>query len=110
MPPRRRTAASNAQSTLSFGTQSRVTKPTTAPLHSGKNLDKPASGTPEPQNVLASQPSKPHVAELVVRKQAAAAIQEPRSEEDKRALKLSKQDLNRYWKTQEESRLAPRGE
>ncbi|KAJ5097967.1 hypothetical protein N7532_004968 [Penicillium argentinense] len=107
MPPRRRAAASNAgQPTLSFGTQSRVSKPSTAPRHVGKNLEEPAastaSPTPEPQEV-----SNPHVAELAVRHQAAAAIQEPRSKEDQRALKLSKQDLNRYWKKEEQGRLAP---
>lgn len=107
MPPRRRTAASG-QSTLSFGTQSRVTKPSTAP-RLGKNLDKSASGTPEPQDVIVSQPPKPHVADLVVRQQVKPAAQESLSEEDKRALKMSKQDLNRYWKKEEQGRLAPRG-
>ncbi|KAJ5983020.1 hypothetical protein N7481_005119 [Penicillium waksmanii] len=106
MPPRRRTAASG-QSTLSFGTQSRVTKPSTAP-RLGKNLDKPASGTPEPQDVIVSQPPNPHAAELVVRQQVKPATQEPLLEEDKRALKMSKQDLNRYWKKEEQARLAPR--
>lgn len=120
MPPRRRTAASNGQSTLSFGTQSRVTKPSTAPLP-GKNQknQKPnveqlvkedtKEDISDSQEELTSQPSKPHIAELVVRQQAAEAIQEPRSKEDLKALKLSKQDLNRYWKNEEQSRMAPRG-
>lgn len=120
MPPRRRAAAASGQPTLSFGTKSRVTKPSTTPstLHKAKNLDTPASvpsekstsGTPEPQQVLASEPSKPHVAELVVRQQAAEEIKEPLSAEDERALKLSKQDIQRYWKKEEQSRKAPRGE
>ena len=119
MPPRRRGAASAAQSTLSFGSQSRVTKPATAPstLHKAKVLDSPASlrsdksvsGTPEPQQVLASEPSKPHVAELVVRQQATEEHQEPLTEEDQRALKLDVKDLQRYWKKEEQSRKAPRG-
>lgn len=108
MPPRRRTAASTGQSTLSFGTKSRVTKPSTAP-QLGKNLDKSASETPEPQDVTASQPPIPHVAEFVVRQQTKPSTQEPLSEEDKRALKMSKQDLNRYWKKEEQGRLAPQG-
>ena len=115
MPPRRRTAASNGQSTLSFGTQSRVTKPSTAPLpgkNQKANLDQPVKedkreDTLEPEEEITS---KPHIAELVVRQQAAQAIQEPRSKEDQKALKLSKQDLNRYWKKEEQSRMAPRGE
>lgn len=120
MPPRRRTAASNGQGTLSFGNQSRVTKPSTAPSthHKAKNLetrasipsDNSVSGTPEPQQIIASDPSRPHVAELAVRQQAAAEVKKPLSEEDQRALKLSKQDLQRYWKKEEQSRKAPRGE
>ncbi|KAJ5674456.1 uncharacterized protein N7477_004390 [Penicillium maclennaniae] len=115
MPPRRHAAAA-AQSTLSFGNQSRVTKPSTTPatLHKGKTLDSPlptdksASGTPEPQQVLASEPSKPHIAEVVVRQQATKEHEEPLSAEDKRALKLTKQDLQKYWNKEERSRKAPR--
>lgn len=120
MPPRRRAAAASGQPTLSFGNKSRVTKPATTPstVHKAKNLDAPASllseksasGTPEPQHVLASEPSKPHVAELVVREQATAEINEPLSAEDQRALKLSKQDIQRYWKQEEKSRKTPRSE
>lgn len=117
MPPRRRTAAA-AQSTLSFGNQSRVTKPSTTPatLHKAKNLDSPlptdksASGTPEPQEVLASESTKPHVAELVVRQQATKEHEQPLSAEDKRALKLNRQDLQKYWNKEERSRKAPRGD
>jgi DNA polymerase delta subunit 4 len=114
MPPRRRGGASapNAQSTLTFGNQSRVTKPTAA-AQKAKNLDslKSTSSTLEPQQLPVSptEPSQPHVAELVVRQQAAAAIQEPYSEEDKRALKLRKQDLQRYWKKEEQSRKTAQG-
>ncbi|KAJ5239099.1 hypothetical protein N7468_003718 [Penicillium chermesinum] len=116
MPPRRRGAAP-AQSTLSFGSQSRVTKPATGPtsLSKTKNLessiarsDKSASGTPEPQQILASAPSAPHVAELAVRQQAAAEHQEPLSAEDKKALDLSLKDIQRYWKDVEKGRKALR--
>lgn len=72
--------------------------------------DNSVPGTPEPQQVIASEASKLHIAELVVRQQAAAETKEPLSEEDQRALKLSKQDLHRYWKKEEQSRKAPRGE
>ena len=121
MPPRRRGAASGAaQSTLAFGAQSRVTKPSTraATTHQGKNLDsatsvqptKSTSGTPEPQHVLATaEPTRPHVAELVVRQQATVEHQEPLSVEDQRALKLDTKDLQRYWRKEEQSRMAPRG-
>ncbi|KAJ5584892.1 uncharacterized protein N7459_004692 [Penicillium hispanicum] len=120
MPPRRRGAASAAaQSTLSFGNHSRVTKPSTGPsaIHKTKNLDAPVSipsdnsvsGTPEPQDVLASaEPTKPHVAELAVRQQAATEHQQPLSAEDQRAMKLGIKDLQRYWKKEEQKRMAPR--
>lgn len=114
MPPRRRAAA---QATLSFGNQSRVTKPASTPtaIHKAKNLDSPASvspsGTPEPQQILAeAHPSKPHVAELAVRQQAAAERKEPRSAEDEQALKVSKKDLVSYWRKEEQKRKTPRGE
>ncbi|KAJ5783132.1 hypothetical protein N7457_004906 [Penicillium paradoxum] len=120
MPPRRtKNGPANGpsgQSTLSFGSQARVTKPVTTPSHKAKALDSPAlseksaSATPEPQqlSVTPTEPSKPHVAELVVRQQAAAEHQAPQSEEDKRALKLTKQDIWRYWQPQEKTRKAPR--
>ncbi|KAJ5388741.1 hypothetical protein N7509_011282 [Penicillium cosmopolitanum] len=59
------------------------------------------------QSTLSFAP-KPHVADLVVRQHVKPAAQESLSEEDKRALKMSKQDLNRYWKKEEQGRLAPR--
>jgi DNA polymerase delta subunit 4 len=119
MPPRRRAAAApKAQPTLSFGNRSRVTKPSSTPtaINKAKNLDSPievasSSGTPEPQQVLAdAHPSKPHVAELVVRQQAAAELKEPVSAEDERALKLSRKDLQTYWRKEEQKRKSPRGE
>ncbi|CEJ58052.1 hypothetical protein PMG11_06723 [Penicillium brasilianum] len=115
MPPRRRAAAHGAQATLSFGNQSRVTKPSSTPtaIHKAKSLDSPVdvspSGTPEPQQVLAdAHPSKPHVAELAVRQQAAAELKEPLSADDERALKLTRKDLQSYWKREEQKRKAPR--
>ncbi|KAJ5200704.1 hypothetical protein N7491_008490 [Penicillium cf. griseofulvum] len=109
--PRR--AANRSQSTLSFG--GRVTKPGTAPSHKAKALESTpslpdTSATPEPQQlpVTPKEPSKPHVAELAVRQQAAVEHQAPPSEEDKRALKLNKQDIWRYWQAQEKTRMTPR--
>lgn len=120
MPPRRRDAVGATQSTLAFGNQSRVTKPSTVPTPINKTKktdspaslpsDKSASGTPEPQHVLAAQPSKPHVAELAVRQQARKEQREPRSEEDTRALKLQYKDLRQYWTQEEKSRGSPRSE
>ncbi|KAJ5539571.1 hypothetical protein N7513_007903 [Penicillium frequentans] len=104
MPPRRR-AAANAQSRITFGSQSRVTKPSTTPttLHKGKNLDstalqkadQSASATPEPENVVVPEPSKPLVTELAVRQPEPKQIQ---TAEEKQALKVSLKDLRKYWK------------
>ncbi|KAJ6118566.1 hypothetical protein N7471_013186 [Penicillium samsonianum] len=115
--PRRAANKTGSQSTLSFGARGRVTKPVAAPSHKAKALDstpalsdKSASATPEPQqlSVTPNEPSKPHVAELAVRQQAAVEHQAPPSEEDKRALKLNKQDIWRYWMAQEQTRKTPR--
>lgn len=110
--PRR--TQNHGQSTLSFGSQARVTKPVTAPSAKTKNLDalstsKSISATPEPQRSATPETTKPHVAELVVREQAAAEVQVPQTEEDKRALRLNKQDIWRYWRTQDQARLAAPG-
>ncbi|EKV15806.1 DNA polymerase delta subunit 4, putative [Penicillium digitatum PHI26] len=111
----RHVANKTGQSTLSFG--GRVTKPVTTPSHKAKALDltpvlpdKSVSVPPEPQqlSVTPNEPSKPHVAELAVRRQASIEHQAPRSEEDKRALKVNKQDIWRYWQVQEQIRKAPR--
>ncbi|GLI81437.1 hypothetical protein PoHVEF18_009818 [Penicillium ochrochloron] len=85
-------------------------------IHKTKSLDSPVevaspSGTPEPQQVVAyAHPSKPHVAELVVRQQAAAELKEPVSAEDERAMKLSRKDLQSYWRKEEQNWMVPRGE
>ncbi|KAJ6096424.1 hypothetical protein N7486_007170 [Penicillium sp. IBT 16267x] len=104
MPPRRR-AAANAQSVLSFGSQSRVTKPSTTPttLHKGKNLDstaprkadQSASATPEPEQVVPPELSKPHITELAVRQ--SEQPKQIQTAEEKQALKLSSKDLRKYW-------------
>lgn len=111
MPPRRRTEKTG-QSTLSFGSQARVTKPVTAPTKA-KAFDSltRTKPSPTPESSLSDVPetSKPHVAELVVRQQATAEAEAPQTEEDRRALKLNKQDIWRYWRALDETRLAPRG-
>lgn len=132
MPPSRRHAGSTAaspstnQSTISFGSKARVTKPSAAtpasqkakglePLVSRPAVPKePSNDVAEPQQVpvAPSEPSKPHVAELAVRGQAKVETQpqrEPWGEEDKEALAIGEKDLQRYWKQEEQGRIAPRG-
>jgi len=128
MPPVRRRggnpAASRAQqSTLSFGSKSRVTKPSAAQAPSKKLKDvepivdnvaadtRPAD-TVEPDQVPVTPPvgsSKPHIAEVVVSEQAKAEVEKPLSEEDREALKITDADLKRYWEEKEAERKAPRG-
>ncbi|EED13146.1 DNA polymerase delta subunit 4, putative [Talaromyces stipitatus ATCC 10500] len=133
MPPRRSTGrtASGQQSKLSFGTQSRVTKPsTTAPGKQIKNIDPtidqeitkkasspspsaspatPDTAFPEQVPVTSSTASsKPHVAELAIREQAKEELSQPQTEEDRRALKISEAQIRKYWNEEEHSRKAPR--
>ncbi|RDH36703.1 DNA polymerase delta, subunit 4-domain-containing protein [Aspergillus welwitschiae] len=133
MPPSRRrggnTAATRSnQATLSFGSKSRVTKPSAAPStrsQKAKDLDlidttrssnTTRSSTPsvedvpeaEQASVTPTEPSQPHVAELAVRKQAQTEIQQPRSEEDAKAEKITERQLQQYWKKEEAKRQGPR--
>lgn len=131
MPPTRRRTGNPStanQSTLSFGSNARVTKPTASTPTSQKSKtlksapsvvpeahkpDKtqPSNDVAEPQQlpVTPAKPSEPHTAELVVRGQAKVETKEqPWGEEDKKALKVSEGDLVRYWKGEEEGRRAPR--
>lgn len=131
MPPTRRRTGNPStanQSTLSFGSSARVTKPIapTPTSQKPKTLEpaspvvpeehkpeelQPSNDVAEPQQfpVTPAEPSKPHTAELVVRGQARVETKEkPWGDEDKKALKVSEGDLVRYWKGEEEGRRAPR--
>ncbi|KAK1147754.1 hypothetical protein N8T08_000267 [Aspergillus melleus] len=122
MPPARRRGGNTAaqrsgQSTLSFGSKSRVTKPSaTTPSQKSKDLDaltilpgKPShDAISEPEESPAT-PSEPHVAEIAVKDQAQTEIQQPLTEEEeKKALQVTEQDLRQYWKREEAKRRAPR--
>ncbi|KAI9039576.1 putative DNA polymerase delta subunit 4 [Aspergillus affinis] len=121
MPPARRrggntVAQRSGQSTLSFGSKSRVTKPSaTTPSQKSKGLDaltilpgKPShDAISEPEESPAT-PSEPHVAEIAVKDQAQTEIQQPLTEEEEKALKVTEQDLRQYWKKEEAKRRAPR--
>ncbi|KAL5341184.1 DNA polymerase delta, subunit 4-domain-containing protein [Aspergillus crustosus] len=114
MPPARRRGASTRpnQPVLSFGSKSRVTKPSAAPstpADKAKSLEpltvdliENDSSTSIPSPTV-TEPSQPHVAELAVRSQAKAETQQPLSEIDKKAIKVTKKQLQEYW-TKEESK------
>ncbi|KAL3484860.1 DNA polymerase delta subunit 4 [Aspergillus germanicus] len=122
MPPARRrggkTAATRStQPVLSFGAKSRVTKPSAAPSTPSEKtkalepLATTISDTESPKETTESNvtsPSQPHVAELAVRQQAKAETQQPLSEDDKKATKISKKQLQEYWKQEESKSRGPR--
>ncbi|KAE8152914.1 DNA polymerase delta, subunit 4-domain-containing protein [Aspergillus avenaceus] len=121
MPPTRRRGGAAAatrsnQATLSFGSKSRVTKPSATPTQTqkAKDLEPVANiiseGTLEPEQVsdTSSEPSKPYVAELVVREQAKAEIQQPLSAEDEKAINVTEKQLQQYWRKEEGKRKGPR--
>ncbi|KAL4800716.1 DNA polymerase delta, subunit 4-domain-containing protein [Aspergillus venezuelensis] len=118
MPPARRrggntNSARSNQPALSFGTKSRVTKPSAAPsthFEKAKALEPLASVVPkeDASKDTSEEPEKPHVAELAVRSQAKAEIQQPLSEEDKLAAKVTKKQLQEYWDKEDSKNRGPR--
>jgi DNA polymerase delta subunit 4 len=123
MPPSRRSgqgaASHSQQSTISFGARSRVIKPsaTSTPAKKAKDIESVADTISSEIAIDSTQsgitsPSgspQPAVSELVVRVQTKAEIEQPRLEEDERALKITNAGLKRYWKREEEKRRAPQG-
>ncbi|KAL6235817.1 hypothetical protein BDW75DRAFT_128161 [Aspergillus navahoensis] len=121
MPPARRRGGNTAsarsnQPVLSFGTKSRVTKPSAAPStpsEKSKALEPFTAEVREEDVFTATSESKveleqPHVAELAVRSQAEAEIKQPLSEEDKKAAKMTEKQLQEYWEAEESKSRGPR--
>ncbi|KAI1915162.1 hypothetical protein LOZ61_001838 [Ophidiomyces ophidiicola] len=131
------------QSTLTFGSKSRISKPTSTPstLKQAKNnvssssssasTPSPPSLSPSPITVEVPSHIKPVTtttaaakheeataveqpvagsskSENAVREQAQLHAQLPKTEEDRRAERLTQKDIQRYWQTEEENRIAPR--
>jgi DNA polymerase delta subunit 4 len=127
MPPTGRRSGQTSrpqQSTLSFGTQSRVTKPSSTsaadtkkikdiePLVSDVLPPAQTSAThakPEQVPVVLVESSKPLIRKLVVREQDKVVKEEPLSEVDLRASKITNAGLKQYWKKEEDKRMSPRG-
>ncbi|RDW79030.1 putative DNA polymerase delta subunit 4 [Aspergillus mulundensis] len=122
MPPARRRGGNTAsarsnQPVLSFGAKSRVTKPSAAPSTPSEktkaleSLDSDISDKDVSKYLSDSksvEPGQPHVAELAVRSQAKAEIEQPLSEEDKKAAKITKKQLQQYWNTEESKDRGPK--
>lgn len=116
MPPSRRRTGNSAvkQATLSFGQKSRVSKASAISASSTKKekaIESSANSISaedsldslDEQVTTVAPPlkSEPHTAEVVIRTQANAGVEQPRAEEDVRALKVTEADLKRYWKNEE---------
>ncbi|KAL4996096.1 DNA polymerase delta subunit 4 [Aspergillus recurvatus] len=121
MPPARRRGGNTAsarsnQPVLSFGAKSRVTKPSAAPSTPSEKTKalEPLIAETREKDVFTEtseskvEPEQPHVAELAVKSQAKAEIQQPLSEEDKKAAKITKKQLHEYWKAEESKSRGPR--
>lgn len=135
-PPRRRSATRNpssSQSTLSFGSKARISKPSSSSHVTGKKgkeadkiseirkdiqspIHSPSAtyGSPTSETTLSEKDLEQTVvassrSENLVQEQARAEIKQAKSEEDQKAEALSEEDLRRYWIGEEESRIAPRG-
>ncbi|KAL3709081.1 hypothetical protein TMatcc_002870 [Talaromyces marneffei ATCC 18224] len=110
MPPRRSTGrtAPSQQSKLSFGTQSRVTKPsTTATGKQIKNIDPIVKELATKITSSASASPAPE-ADTAFPEQVPEELSQPQTDEDKRALEISDAQIRRYWNEEEHSRKAPR--
>ena len=104
MPSTRRksgnASARNAQSTLSFGAKSRVTKPTLEKVAKTNKSEKASSEPVVDEIVTTDVPIREHKKEQ---------LESPESKEDVLAHNISEAQVDRYWKAEEKKRKAPRG-
>ena len=111
--PRSRRSAQNArqggQPTLSFGTQSRVRKPT-LPIHPAKKQEEPLLRDRSPTTAEGEPEIDRTTADVVVQDQSKEALRTvTKSRERELAVKVSETQLKRYWKAREAERTAARG-
>lgn len=103
--------AKGSQSTLSFGTKSKVTKPTPASakaikkgLISHVTSDDSSQETIAPKKVTVGHA----ISEAAVKTQAAIELSKPKTKAELEAEKVSVAQINKYWRAREADRLAPR--
>ena len=111
--PRSRRSAQNArqgaQSTLSFGTQSRVRKPT-LPIHLAKKQAEPLLRDQSPSTVEREPKTERTTADVAIQDQSKKEVRTvTRSREKELAAQISETQLKRYWKAREAERTAARG-
>lgn len=102
-------ATKGAQSTLSFGNRSKITKPSSATSKKEKSIVD--LGKLEDDIKSASvEPEVGHVtSEVAVEKQAVAELAEPKTEADIKAEKVTDAQIKRYWRAREAERTSGRG-
>lgn len=113
MPPSRRQtqmARRGAQSTLSFGSNSRVTKPS-LPIQTVKKQGTPlADQVKAPESPIIEAESQSTTADIAIEEQAEEEVQKVvRTPAEELAASINETRLKRYWKEREAERKAPRG-
>lgn len=99
----------HAQSTLSFGSKSRVTKPSATSSSTKKAKDDPALTEIISQPISTPEPEQLPTSEIAIRQQAKVEVAQPKSDDERKAGDITDVQLKRYWKKEEEKRKAPRG-
>jgi DNA polymerase delta subunit 4 len=103
-------ATKGAQSTISFGNRSKVTKPTST-TYTKKDAALEVD-VPEIEDIKTTivDPEPGHISsEAAVAKQAQAELAAPKTESEVLAEKVSQTQINKYWKAREAERLSGRG-
>jgi len=116
MPPTRRSRTSGgpatpgSQSTLSFGSANKVTKPTAKSATKAKSvLSASLSSTNTPAVAQDIDLSTGHVtSETAIAEQARSELKKERSEEERRALKVTDAQIRKYWRAREAERRTGR--
>ncbi|KAI9768530.1 MAG: hypothetical protein M1839_004019 [Geoglossum umbratile] len=98
-------AARGAQSRLTFGSHSKITKPSVPTQTKKKDpaLIEAITRTPTPECVPTTK-----VDEVVLEQPKEEVAKLPKAKEEEDAAKLSNAQLKRYWKAVEDERKAPR--
>ena len=101
--------AKGGQSTLSFGTKAKVTKPTPAATKSNKkDIIAHVISDDSSQEQIKTKEVGYVTSEAAVKEQAATKLAKPRTKEELDAEKVSAVQINKYWKAREAERLAAR--
>jgi DNA polymerase delta subunit 4 len=115
MPPTRRSrvssgpAAKGSQKTISFAGNSKVTKSTTSTSSKSKDKDNTLA-SPKPADISSDiEPTPGHVpSEAAVLSQAKVELEKEKTEDEKKAEKVTGAQIRKYWRERENERTAAR--